>query len=55
MHLARMELRLATASFFLAFPNAKVSTQEGMCDAYMNKRIFFLMQPVGGKCLIDAN
>ena len=55
MHLAKMELRLATASFFLTFPNSEMSTMEGMQDSDMEKRIFFLLQPKGKRCLINAN
>ncbi|SPO01584.1 related to cytochrome P450 CYP4/CYP19/CYP26 subfamilies [Cephalotrichum gorgonifer] len=40
MHLARMELRLAAALFFLAFPDAKVSSLEGMSDGDMEQMTF---------------
>ncbi|KAF5694773.1 cytochrome P450 monooxygenase [Fusarium denticulatum] len=52
-HLARMELRLATARFFRAFPNAKVSTIEGMSEEDMELRAYFLLSPKGGRCLIQ--
>ncbi|KAK3951435.1 cytochrome P450 [Pseudoneurospora amorphoporcata] len=53
LHLARMELRLLTALFFRAYPNAKVSTREGMCDADMEPLIWFLLSPKGKRCLIE--
>ncbi|KAG7428286.1 2,4-dichlorophenol 6-monooxygenase [Fusarium oxysporum f. sp. raphani] len=51
-HLARMELRLATARFFRAFPNACVSSIEGMSQDDMELRAYFLLTPKGGRCLI---
>ncbi|KAL4860587.1 hypothetical protein BDV12DRAFT_181357 [Aspergillus spectabilis] len=54
MHLARMELRLATILFFRAFPTAKVSMKEGMEDEDMKMKSFFLMAPKGHRCLIQA-
>ncbi|KAK3380932.1 cytochrome protein [Podospora didyma] len=54
LHLARIELRLATARFFLAFPNAKISTREGMSDADMAPEIYFLVVPKGHRCLVEA-
>ncbi|RDA93305.1 hypothetical protein CP533_2057 [Ophiocordyceps camponoti-saundersi (nom. inval.)] len=53
-HLARMELRLATARFFLAFPEAQISSLEGMSDEDMKPRIHFLLTPSGGRCLVQA-
>ncbi|KAI1637841.1 cytochrome P450 [Biscogniauxia mediterranea] len=53
LHLARIELRLATARFFRAFPNAKVSTSDGMSDADMVPEEYFLFVPRGHRCLID--
>ncbi|KAI1490110.1 cytochrome P450 [Biscogniauxia mediterranea] len=53
LHLARIELRLATARFFRAFPNAKVSTSDGMSDADMAAEEYFLFVPRGHRCLID--
>lgn len=55
LHLARMELRLAAASFFRAFPNAKVSTLENMSDTDMEQVIYFLMSPKGKRCLIQSS
>ncbi|KAF5621099.1 phenol 2-monooxygenase [Fusarium tjaetaba] len=52
-HLARMELRLATARFFRAFPNARVSSIEGMSEEDMELRAYFLLAPKGGRCLIQ--
>ncbi|ORY61477.1 cytochrome P450 [Pseudomassariella vexata] len=55
VHLARIELRLATARFFRAFPNAIVSELEGMSDRDMDQDLFFLITPRGHRCLIQAN
>lgn len=52
--LARIELRLAVARFFLAFPNAKVSSREGMSDKDMDPRVYVLLIPAGARCLIEA-
>ncbi|OJJ03877.1 hypothetical protein ASPVEDRAFT_891036 [Aspergillus versicolor CBS 583.65] len=52
-NLARMELRLATAYFFRAFPNATVSALENMSDVDMDPVIHFLMSPRGKRCLIQ--
>lgn len=54
IHLARTELRLATAHFFKAFPKAEVSRQEDMSAADMEQVAFFLMSPAGKRCLIEA-
>lgn len=54
MHLAKMEMRQAVANFFLAFPDSSMSKLEGMNDEDMGKRIFFLLQPIGKRCLVDA-
>lgn len=54
MHLAWMELLLATALFFRTFPKAKVSQKEGMCDEDMEAKIFFLVSPKGRRCLIET-
>ncbi|TPX16172.1 uncharacterized protein E0L32_004167 [Thyridium curvatum] len=53
LHLARMELRLGTALFFLRFPNARVSTKEGMSDGDMETILYFLMAPKGNRCLLE--
>ncbi|KAI1340199.1 cytochrome P450 [Xylariaceae sp. FL0016] len=55
LHLARIELRLAVARFFKAFPNAKVSTKEGMSGKDMDKKLYFLIAPAGGRCLIELS
>lgn len=54
MHLARIELRLATALFFRKFPEARVSTKEGMSADDMFMKCFFLMAPNGHRCLIEG-
>ncbi|KAK7211161.1 hypothetical protein V2G26_018339 [Clonostachys chloroleuca] len=52
-HLAYMELRLATARFFLAFPEVSVSAKEGMADEDMVAKVFFLLFPQGKRCLLE--
>ncbi|KAL5362114.1 cytochrome P450 [Aspergillus floccosus] len=54
IHLARRELRLATVLFFRAYPQAKISTREGMVEDDMKMKSFFLMAPKGHRCLIEA-
>ncbi|CAG7922134.1 unnamed protein product [Penicillium olsonii] len=54
IHLARIELRLATALFYRTFPDARVSTQEGMSDSDMEMAAVFLMAPKGHRCLIEV-
>ncbi|KAJ5925136.1 hypothetical protein N7454_007775 [Penicillium verhagenii] len=54
IHLARMELRLATALFFRQFPRARISSCEGMSDEDMVMKGFFLMAPRGHRCLVEA-
>ncbi|KAH8691949.1 putative benzoate 4-monooxygenase cytochrome P450 [Talaromyces proteolyticus] len=54
MHLAKVELRLATAHFFRRFSSARVSSKEGMSDADMEMKAWFLAQPKGHRCLIEA-
>jgi hypothetical protein len=49
-----MELRLATASFFRAFPTAKVSAKERMTDADMEMTLHFLLSPKGKRCLVEV-
>ncbi|KAK2023942.1 cytochrome P450 [Colletotrichum zoysiae] len=51
-HLARIELRLITTRFFLAFPKATVSDYDGMCDKDMEQALYFLMVPSGHRCWI---
>ena len=54
LHLARIELRLATALFFRKFPNAHPSVKEGMTEWDMDMKSFFLMTPQGHRCLVEA-
>ncbi|KAI0180748.1 putative cytochrome P450 [Hypoxylon sp. FL1284] len=53
LHLAKMELRLATALFFSRFPNAKVSQHEGFTDDDMEAEMYFLIAPKDHRCLIE--
>ncbi|KAM4060191.1 cytochrome p450 [Hirsutella rhossiliensis] len=53
-HLALIELRLAAARFFLTFPEARMSSLEGMCDGDMKPMVHLLLSPSGGRCLIQA-
>ncbi|KAI0532076.1 cytochrome P450 [Xylaria digitata] len=55
LHLAKIELRLGVARFFKAFPNAKVSSLEGMNDQDMSPNLFFLVAPQGHRCLINLH
>jgi hypothetical protein len=55
LHLAQMELRIATAAFFRTYPNAKVSSLDGFGDNDMEQVIYFLMYPRGKRCLIEAS
>ncbi|RYO94883.1 hypothetical protein DL766_004673 [Monosporascus sp. MC13-8B] len=55
LHLAYIELRLATARFFRTFPNATVSSIEGMSDEDMKQDLYFIMSPKGHRCLIQAS
>lgn len=48
-----MELRYGAARFFLTFPEAKVSSLEGMNDQDMVPRVFFFTEPKGKRCLIQ--
>ena len=50
-----MELRVAVAKFFRAFPNAKVSLLDGFADTEMDQVIYFLMYPKGKRCLIQGS
>lgn len=54
IHLARIELRLATALFFRRFPQARISHSEGMSSDDMIMKAFFLMAPQGHRCLVEA-
>ncbi|KAK7178225.1 sterigmatocystin biosynthesis P450 monooxygenase STCB-like protein 7 [Paraphaeosphaeria sporulosa] len=55
LHLAQLELRIATAKFFRTFPNAKVSTLDGFKDADMEQFINFISYPKGKRCLIQES
>jgi cytochrome P450 len=55
LHLALMEMRLAVAGFFRAFPNAKAAMRDGFNDEEMEQVIFFLMFPKGKRCMIQAS
>lgn len=55
LHLAMMELRLATASFFRKFTNASVSSREGFTDDDMAPKAYLLVYPKGKRCLIDGS
>ena len=52
LHLAKMELRLATARFFMSFPGARVSGREGFAEGDMVPEMYFLMTPRRHRCLI---
>ncbi|KAJ3474031.1 hypothetical protein NLG97_g10023 [Lecanicillium saksenae] len=54
LHLALIELRLATALFFTRFPTAKMSALEGMSDKDMEPVMHFLASPAGSRCLMEA-
>ncbi|KAL4979516.1 cytochrome P450 [Aspergillus desertorum] len=54
LHLAKMELRLATAYFFRSFPKARISAKEDMGDADMEMMLYFLLSPKGKRCLVDV-
>ena len=54
LHLAQMELRIATAKFFRAYPDAQVSTLNGFSDDDMEQVVYFLMYPKNKRCLIQA-
>ncbi|KAL6697300.1 cytochrome P450 [Trichoderma pleuroticola] len=53
LHLARMELRCATARFFLTYPEAKVSTLKGFSDDGMLPKVFFFEEPKAQRRLIQ--
>ncbi|QKX64101.1 uncharacterized protein TRUGW13939_11274 [Talaromyces rugulosus] len=54
IHLAWMELLLATTLFFRKFPDARVSTKEGMCDEDMGVKAYLLVSPKSRRCLIEV-
>ncbi|KAK7756339.1 hypothetical protein SLS62_001565 [Diatrype stigma] len=55
IHLAYIELRMGAARFIREFPNASVSSLEGMCDEDMIADAFFLASPRGHRCLIQRS
>lgn len=55
LHLARTELRLATACFFRAFPAAKMSSLEGMSESDMEPEMIAFTEPKGHRCLIECS
>ncbi|KAL4951900.1 cytochrome P450 [Aspergillus filifer] len=54
LHLAKMELRLATAYFFRNFPAARMSKREDMSDGDMDMMLHFLLSPKGRRCLVEV-
>lgn len=52
--MAKLELRQAVARFFTEFPEARVSSLEGMCDDDMEPKTFFMMAPENKRCLIES-
>ncbi|XRM45595.1 hypothetical protein ABZX51_008678 [Aspergillus tubingensis] len=54
LHLARIELRLATAHFFRQFPRSEVSSREGMSDEDMEQVLHFLLSTKGHRCLLEV-
>ncbi|KAI1756200.1 cytochrome P450 [Xylaria castorea] len=55
MHLAQIELRMGLAYFFRAFPDARVSTLEGMTDDDMIPVLHFISSPRNHRCLIEVS
>lgn len=54
LRLAIRELRLGTAHFFRAFPQAKMSSLEKVGDSDMDQMCYFIMSPQGKRCLMEA-
>ncbi|KJZ79610.1 hypothetical protein HIM_01079 [Hirsutella minnesotensis 3608] len=54
-HLAMVEMRFAVARFFLEFPDARVSSREGMSDDDMCETNYFVMSPKGKRCLVESD
>ncbi|KAE8396324.1 cytochrome P450 [Aspergillus alliaceus] len=54
LHLAKIELRLATGYFFRYFPNARLSSKFDFNDNDMEQMLFFLMSPKGKRCLLEV-
>lgn len=53
INLAQMELRCATTHFFRRWPQASVSSREGMSDGDMGQEAWVFMSPSGRRCLIE--
>jgi len=54
INLAEMELRCLTAHFFRKWPQARVSSKEGMSDLDMGQDAWVFMSPTGRRCLIEG-
>jgi hypothetical protein len=50
-----MELRIATAQFFRAYPQAHPSKMDGFRDDEMTQKIYFLMFPKNKRCLMETS
>lgn len=46
---------MGAAAFFRTFPNARVSTREGMSDLDMAQTSYFILSPKGHRCLVDVD
>jgi cytochrome P450 len=55
VHLARLQVRIAAAHFFLSFPRATVSMLEGFGDREMDPVSTLVLSPRGGRCLINLD
>lgn len=53
-HLAKIELRPGAARFFRASPDVTMSTKEGMSDDDAKPLQYFLLTPVGHRCVVDV-
>lgn len=51
VHLARTEIRLATARFFRVFPQARIDGSMSVSD--MDQISYFLLSPRGKRCLVN--
>lgn len=49
-----MELRLGAARFFRAFPQARISSLQGMSDDDMEPEMIAFTEPKGHRCLIEC-
>lgn len=55
MHLAKIEIRMGAALFFKKFPNAHMSTRDGMTLEEMNPLMYFMATPRGMRCLVEGH